>query len=429
MNGLTIFSSISCSDLEFFSSSLRVAISSIRFNTACFISAAFDLLNSLVIGTRFLPPCTESVVIINSNSTVKFIFARFIGSLKKGEGKERGEVYMVALAGNFLQLYQNPSIVTHHSTPLHFSQPSIMQFHIYFLLLSSLSLLSLVVSSHPSRENDGTLAYFNNVYRSQMENPEDGQIYYLSYPNLPKHRAKIGENGEWSQPHSSKYLAERAAINTYLLRIGGFSEIERAKGYKDRFTLLLSDALIKEREKSVEIVYQFGEILSLEENQYLELKSNRIVPQTKPITTPFSHDRLRHSIKEHLTKYAVAFLNSHCLSPFASIDSSYTIKFGIHDNGVVDGYYTTDGEKDATTQMINTRLDRLTKQTFDRKIQWNLVETSDGQQAYIVSVTLTPHIKQMYAVEYNGDFIFWVRKDNKTQKMSFAEIEIGFGNS
>ena len=114
------------------------------------------------------------------------------------------------------------------------------------------------------------------------------------------------------------------------------------------------------------------------------------------------------------------------MSPHNNELQHYTIIFGVHDDGTVDGYRTTDGQKDATTQMIHTKLDKLKTQNFDRKIQWIAVVTHDEQSAYVLSVTFTPHTRMMNAVVNNGEPIFWIRKGNKTQKMSFEEIQIGF---
>lgn len=178
----------------------------------------------------------------------------------------------------------------------------------------------------------------------------------------------------------------------------------------------------------------FGQKLRMEESQHLELKSSREVPLLEPLSIPFAHKKLRCSIREHLAKYIVAFLNGHCLMPQHE-DVSYTIMFGIHDDGTVDGYFTTDEEKDQTIRIINSWLDRLTNQYFTRRIQWIPVlgirkAKSLGIRAYVLSVSVTPYRQQMCLLDHaEQNYVFWLRTDNCCRKMTYQEIAMGYAHA
>lgn len=202
-------------------------------------------------------------------------------------------------------------------------------------------------------------------------------------------------------------------------------------------------------------IYQFGERLPMEENQWLELKSCRgPSPNDMPPPEPFAHASLRKSITQYLTKYAAAFLNAQCVYPH--LKGASTITFGVHDDCknasfhhstdnlthliivTVDGFMTTDQEKDQTIRQINDLLDLLIRQDFQRNIEWVPVTTGaddmsmpQNHRAYVVHVSVTPISPQMYCVDPlpSKDYTFWMRRDNQCKRMTFEEMEIGFHNS
>jgi hypothetical protein len=200
-------------------------------------------------------------------------------------------------------------------------------------------------------------------------------------------------------------------------------------------------------------VYQFGDCVPMEETQHLELKSCRgPSPNDTPPPEPFAHASLRKSITQYLTKYAAAFLNAQCVYPH--LKGTSTITFGVHDDCktatlffkrtvhlmhllivTVDGFMTTDQEKDQTIRQINDMLDLLIRQDFQRNIEWVPVTTGADDmslpQAYVVHVSVTPITLQMYCVDplYGKDYTFWMRRDNQCKRMTFEEMEIGFHNS
>lgn len=77
----------------------------------------------------------------------------------------------------------------------------------------------------PQSKKDGTLSYFNNMYRAFMENPADGEIHYCSSINPQKHQAKVGGDGVWTSSYGTRKQAEIAAITDFIRNTGGETEV------------------------------------------------------------------------------------------------------------------------------------------------------------------------------------------------------------
>jgi len=288
-------------------------------------------------------------------------------------------------------------------------------------------LVALTCAS-PTEQNDGTISYFNNHYRSQhTENSSDTEVYYNSHRTEPMHKAKVGVDGIESRICTTKRAAMRDAINLYLRQKGGEDEVRRAEMYRGKLSLLVDAELNKQKAATV---FQFGQRLDIEENQWLELKSSRNGhPDDTPPLEPYLHASLRRSIIRHLTKYAAAFLNAQCVYPHLKRTS--TLIFGVHDDHSVDGYLTTDEEKDQTTRIINDLLDLLIRQSFERSIEWYpVLYGAEESHAYVVHVSVTPISPQLYCLDSpSREYTLWMRRDNQCKKMTFEEMAVGFKNT
>jgi len=99
----------------------------------------------------------------------------------------------------------------------------------------------------------------------------------------------------------------------------------------------------------------------------------------------------------------------------------------------VDGFTTTDEEKDQTTRQINDLLDLLVRQDFQRNIKWYPVITGEDDvvhHAYVLHISVTPISPQMYCLDSpTREYIFWMRRDNQCKRITLEEMELGFRNT
>jgi hypothetical protein len=103
-----------------------------------------------------------------------------------------------------------------------------------FIHLGLLSFLVALTSASPTDQYDGTLDYFNKVYRPQndMEESPETEMHTNSHNTEPKHVAKVGLNGIQSKIHTTMRGAKKEAIRLYLMQKGGEVEVRRVCIFK-----------------------------------------------------------------------------------------------------------------------------------------------------------------------------------------------------
>lgn len=256
--------------------------------------------------------------------------------------------------------------------------------------------------------------YFNNVYCSTGEY---GYEYQISRHHPTKFRARI-ENAPWSPPSENKRTATILATKNYLHSVGGDAEVRRAETYtgNKRPTPLTPSLLV------------FGQKLEESESEELEYKSHRIVNKEEKIRPdePFTVKHLRASVKEHLLKYACAFLNAQLFNSHRQRQPS-SIVFGVHDDRTIDGYFINENERDFLEQTIHQRLAKIHGR-FETIIEWQKIVHQE-EKAYILKVSFTRPFdkKEVFAVENApNNPMFWIRKGPMVVAMTYEDIKEAF---
>lgn len=258
--------------------------------------------------------------------------------------------------------------------------------------------------------------YFNNVYLSVDEYDYEYQKSH-SYPT--KFKVRIND-APWSPPSESKHTAELMATKNYLHSVGKDEEVRRAEAYTGH----------KRPTPMSRSMFRFGHQLKASESQELEYKSHRLSTKagTPAPKEPYTSKQLRDSVRDHLLKYACAFLNAQLFrSPHHLQRQPSSIVFGVHDDRVIDGYFITEKERDTLEQNIHLRLSKLHGR-FETDIEWQEV-TYKTDIAYILKVSFTRSFanKQVFAVQNLPESpLFWIRKGPMVVAMTYEDIEEAF---